>query len=74
MSYIKEWYEIMGNHDLNPDGGRLYQKKMGKDFCYFILKGNILFIFMSDEVKSSTMDISNETFNWWRDLVANNQD
>jgi hypothetical protein len=29
---------------------------------------------MSDETKSSATDISDETFNWWRGLVANNQD
>jgi predicted MPP superfamily phosphohydrolase len=74
LSYIKEWYEIMGNHDLNPDDGMLYQKRIREDFHYSILKGNILFIFMSDEVKSSATDISDETFNWWRDLVVNNQD
>lgn len=73
-SYVEEWYEIMGNHDLNPDDGKLYQKKIREDLHYSILKGNILFIFMSDEVKSSATDISDETFNWWRDLVVNNQD
>lgn len=74
LSYIKEWYEIMGNHDLNPDDGKLYRKKIREDFHYFIVRGNILFIFMSDEVKSSATDISDVTFNWWRDLVVNNQD
>lgn len=74
LSYIKEWYEIMGNHDLNPDDGKLYRKKIREDFHYSIQKGNILFIFMSDEVKSSATDISDETFNWWRDLVVNNRD
>jgi hypothetical protein len=74
LSYIKEWYEIMGNHDLNPDDGKLYRKKIREDFHYAIQKGNILFIFMSDEVKSSATDISDVTFDWWRDLVVNNQD
>jgi calcineurin-like phosphoesterase family protein len=74
LSYIKEWYEIMGNHDLNPDDGKLYRKKIREDFHYAIQKGNILFIFMSDEVKSSATDISDVKFDWWRDLVVNNQD
>ena len=73
-SYVKEWCEILGNHDLNPDDGKLYRKRIREDFHYSILKGNILFIFMSDEIKSSATDISDETFNWWRSLVVNNQD
>lgn len=73
-SYIKEWYEILGNHDLNPDDGKLFRKRIREDFHYSILKGNIIFIFMSDEIKSSATDISDETFNWWRSLVVNNQD
>ncbi len=34
LSYIKKWYEILGNHDLNPDNDKLYQKKIRKDFHY----------------------------------------
>jgi len=74
LSYIRQWYEIMGNHDLNPDSGKLYQEKIRNDFHYSLAKGNILFIFMSDEIRSSATDISDETFNWWRNLVMNNQD
>jgi hypothetical protein len=29
---------------------------------------------MSDEVRSSATDISDETFNWWRNLIIDNQD
>ncbi|MER3445846.1 MAG: hypothetical protein C4291_02965 [Candidatus Dadabacteria bacterium] len=31
----------------------LYRKKIRKSFHYFVAKGNILFIFMSDGAKSS---------------------
>jgi Icc-related predicted phosphoesterase len=74
LSYVKEWYEIAGNHDVKRDNGVLYKKKINEKFNYSITKGNILFIFMSDELTSSETDISDETFNWWRDLVINNQD
>jgi predicted phosphodiesterase len=73
-SYLKEWYEIAGNHDVKRDNGELYKKKINEKFSYSIIKGNILFIFMSDEITSSETDISDETFNWWKDLVINNQD
>lgn len=73
-SYIKEWYEIAGNHDVKWDNGVLYKKKINEKFNYSFVKGNILFIFMSDELTSSETDISDETFNWWKDLVINNQD
>src|SRR3972149_4458911 len=73
-SYIKEWYEIAGNHDVKWDNGVLYKKKINEKFNYSFVKGNIIFIFMSDELTSSETDISDETFNWWKDLVINNQD
>ena len=73
-SYIKEWYEIAGNHDVKRDNGELYKKKINEIFNYSFVKGNMLFIFMSDEITSSETDISDETFSWWRDLVINNQD
>src|SRR3990172_1682504 len=72
-SYIKEWYEIAGNHDVKWDNGVLYKKKINEKFNYSFVKGNILFIFMSDELTSSETDISDETFNWWKELVINNQ-
>src|SRR3990172_4347249 len=73
-SYLKEWYEIAGNHDVKWDNGELYKKKINEKFNYSISKGNILFIFMSDELTSSETDISDETFNWWKNIVINNQD
>ncbi len=73
LSYIKEWYEIAGNHDVK-DGGMLYRKKIKSNLHYSFTKGNILFIFMSDEKRSKETNISDETFRWWQDLVVNNQD
>ncbi len=73
-SYIHEWYEIAGNHDLKSDNGILFKEKLQDSFNYTIEKGNILFIFMSDEGRGKPTIISDETFNWWKDIVINNQD
>ena len=73
-SYIEEWYEIIGNHDLKTDRGKLFKEKLRPDVNYSFIKGNILFIFMSDSERGKATEISDETFNWWKDLVINNQD
>jgi len=73
-SYIEEWYEIAGNHDLRLKDGQGYREKIRVDFYYSFTKGNILFILMSDEVGGKPTEISDETFEWWKNLVINNQD
>ena len=73
-SYIEEWYEIIGNHDLKTDMGKLFREKLREKVNYSVLRGNILFIFMSDSQRGKATEISDEVFNWWKDLVANNQD
>jgi predicted phosphodiesterase len=73
-SYIKKWYEIAGNHDLKLDSGEGYKRKISGDFHYSVVTGNILFIFMSNEARGKPTYISDETFNWWLDLVLTNQD
>lgn len=73
-SSVKEWHEIAGNHDLKSDNGKLYKQIINPVFHYSFSKGNILFIMMSDEQKGSPTEISEETFVWWKGLVAANQD
>ena len=73
-SYIQEWYEIIGNHDLKTDMGELFREKLREEVNYSIIKGNILFIFMSDSERGKATEISDEVFSWWKDLVVNNQD
>jgi len=73
-SYISEWYEIIGNHDLKTDMGKLFREKLREEVNYSVLKGNILFIFMSDSERGKPTEISDEVFNWWKELVVNNQD
>lgn len=72
-SYIKLWKEIAGNHDRKPDGGALFREKIGV-FHQTFLRGNILFIFLSDEDRSKPTVISDRMFEWWRETVENNRD
>lgn len=73
-SYITKWYEIIGNHDLKTDRGLLFRKKLRQEIHYSVLHGNILFIFLSDEERGKPTVIKDETFNWWKKLVIENQD
>jgi predicted phosphodiesterase len=72
-SYIKEWHEIIGNHDYKTDKGKIFQAKLKEKPNYTVEKGNILFIFMSNEDRGKATVITDETFEWWKDLVIKNQ-
>lgn len=69
---IPFWYEIAGNHDAKDY--KSYADMIGKPLHYAVRIGNILILFMSDEMKSTPTDISDATFAWWRDQVIRNQD
>jgi len=69
---ISLWFEIAGNHDQNDPIS--YAKNSGKPWHYAVRSGNVLFIFLSDEIRSAVTDISDGAFEWWKDLVINNQD
>jgi predicted MPP superfamily phosphohydrolase len=73
-SYIGEWHEIIGNHDYKTDKRKTFQSTLDKKPYYTVEKGNILFIFMSNEAKGKATVISDETFEWWKNLVINNRD
>ena len=76
-SYIKDWHEIIGsNHDFRSDGGQLFRKYIRENVHYTVQKGNLLFIFMSDSGTGvqRTTGFSDELFNWWKEIVINNQD
>jgi len=73
-SYIKNWYEIAGNHDLKYDDGELFSRMVHEKTNYSARFGNILIIFMSDSQQGKPTEISNKTFEWWKELVKKNQD
>ncbi len=69
---IKDWFEIAGNHDMKDP--KDYKKFIGKPLHYSIQRGNLLILFMSDEDRFPPTYISDKTFQWWKDMVINNQD
>lgn len=69
---IPYWYEIVGNHDARNFAN--YFKYIKKPLYYHVTIGNLIILFMSDEINNSPTVISDHTFNWWKKLVINNQD
>lgn len=73
-SHIRNWHEILGNHDLKDDDGKQFIDMVNKETDYTAQYGNILFIFMSDSKKGKPTEINDDTFEWWKEIVKNNQD
>ncbi len=69
---IPYWFEIAGNHEARDLGA--YQRNIGKPLHYAVTVDNILIIMMSDEKRTPQSEISQATFEWWKGLVAANQD
>ena len=69
---IPYWFEITGNHDMNDSAS--YFRNSGKPVHYAVRYGNLLFIFLSDEIRSAVTDISDAAFKWWKQLVIKNRD
>lgn len=71
-SIVKHWYEIAGNHD--QKNYKNYKKYIQLPLHYSVRIGNILILCLSDEDRYPTTKISDEAFNWWKEMVVNNQD
>jgi len=70
-----DFFHLAGNHERAGDADLSnYLQKIPNQYRYSVLVGNLLFIFMSDEVADSNGQIGTDTFEWWKDLVVNNQD
>jgi predicted phosphodiesterase len=69
---IKYWYEIAGNHDHKNSINYMRYIQMPLHYSVFI--GNMLIICLSDETSSPETNISDKAFNFWKELVINNQD
>lgn len=68
---LKNFYEIIGNHDARNIP--LYFKYTKKPMHYAVRFGNLLLILLSDEKNSSGTEISDNAFLWWKKLVEENQ-
>ena len=69
---IDYWFEITGNHDMKDY--ETYKKYIKKPPYYSVEIGNLLILFMSDEDRQPPTFISDDTFNWWKNQVIENQD
>ncbi len=69
---IRHWFEIPGSHDTNDIEN--YRKYIRKPAHYSVRLGNLLMLFMGDEGDGPRQRISDMTFRWWQEMVANNQD
>ena len=72
LAGVDYWFEIAGNHDMKDYEN--YQKYIKKPLHYSVTAGNMLMLFMSDEDRFPPQYISDETFNWWKKQVIENQD
>jgi hypothetical protein len=71
-AWVPFWYEIAGNHDVRS--GQRFHRYFPRPGHYAVEIGNILLLFMSDELPSPETDISDAVFDWWRDMVTRHQD
>ena len=69
---IDYWFEIAGNHDMKYY--EAYKRHIKKPLYYSVEVGNLLILFMSDEDSYPPTFISDDTFNWWKNQVIENQD
>lgn len=68
---VKEWHEIAGNHDWRSID--LYSQYINTSLHYSVVKGNLLILMISNESPGRQTYISDETFEWWKNLVISNQ-
>jgi len=69
---VPVWYEIAGNHDVRTV--ERFRRYFRNPSYYAVEIGNLLLLLLSDERPSSETDISDQPFNWWREMVERNQD
>jgi len=69
---VDYWFEITGNHDMKDYES--YKKYINKPLHYSVNVGNMLMLFMSDQDRHPPQYISDETFDWWKKQVIENQD
>lgn len=69
---VPVWFEIAGNHDAR--NGERFRRYFPRPSRYAVEIGNVLLLLLGDEAPSSQTDISDESFQWWRDMVERHQD
>ncbi len=71
-SGISQWFELAGNHE---QGGILeYEKLINYHKTYAVRDGNLVWIFLSDELYSSYGEMGEKTYLWLKDTITKHQD
>jgi hypothetical protein len=73
-SAIPAWFELIGNHEYFDDDIAGYYSIVNPRTSYAVLDGNLLYVFISDEVSGIEGNISAGTFLWLQRLLADNGD
>jgi hypothetical protein len=69
---VRHWYEIAGNHDKrsSPRFERYFQRPP----AYGVSFGNVLMLLLSDTEPTSETEISDASFQWWRNMVLEHRE
>ena len=73
-SHIDTWFELAGNHEYHDGKCEHYEKLVRSIKPYSHIDGNIVWFIFSDEQPGVRGNISDETFDWLKKGVAENQD
>lgn len=68
---VTTWYEIAGNHDVRS--GDLFRFYFKYPQYYGVAYGNLILLLLSDQSAQSRTTIGIDAFNWWAEMVRENQ-
>ena len=74
QSGIETWFELAGNHEYGKEGLEDYEAVVRSAKPYAHIDGNLAWFVISDEAKGVPGNISDETFDWLKKAIAENQD
>jgi len=73
-SYIDTWFELAGNHEYHDGKSEHYEKLVRPIKPYSHTDGNIAWFFISDEKPGVKGDLTDESIEWLKRGLAENQD
>ena len=63
-SRIKKWFELAGNHEHYGNRINIYRELLRSEKPYFYVDGNVVWLFISDELHSRPGNITEESTQW----------
>ena len=73
-SALKTWYEIAGNHEYSGKSSEVYQKLIRKIDPYTVVRGNLVWICISDEKPGVQGDLTDGTCDWMEAELEKHKD